>query len=162
DRWRPDRPIRGRREGIPGGDRPRHADLLARPPSSAPAEPAASPSERGYTPVMGRELPMFTPPAGGHDHGAHEPPTIAMGGGLCAVKTGRLTWFGEAGPRRVAEAIAELGLEHVVVTSVARDDLPDGGAHVLADTIRRLREACPGMGVEVLVPDFNGEEAPLR
>jgi len=45
---------------------------------------------------------------------------------------------------------------------VARDDLADGGASVFADTIRRLRDACPEMGVEVLIPDFNGEEAPLR
>jgi lipoic acid synthetase len=82
--------------------------------------------------------------------------------GFCAVKTGRPTWFDEDEPRRVAEAIARLGLEHVVVTSVARDDLPDGGAHVFADTIRRLREASPGMGVEVLIPDFNGEEPALR
>ena len=49
-----------------------------------------------------------------------------------------------------------------MVTCVARDDLPDGGAHVFADTIRQLRERVPGMGVEVLIPDFNGEEAPLR
>jgi lipoic acid synthetase len=82
--------------------------------------------------------------------------------GFCAVKTGRPTWFDEDEPRRVAEAVARLGLEHVVVTSVARDDLPDGGAHVFADTITRLRAASPGMGVEVLIPDFDGEEAPLR
>ncbi len=82
--------------------------------------------------------------------------------GFCNVKTGRPTWFDEDEPRRVAEAISQLGLEHVVVTSVARDDLRDGGAHVFADTIRRLRDAVPGMGVEVLIPDFNGEEAPLR
>jgi lipoic acid synthetase len=82
--------------------------------------------------------------------------------GFCAVKTGRPTWFDEDEPRRVAEAVAALGLEHVVVTSVARDDLPDGGASVFADTIRRLRDACPGMGVEVLIPDFDGADAPLR
>ncbi|MEX2010697.1 MAG: lipoyl synthase [Chloroflexota bacterium] len=82
--------------------------------------------------------------------------------GFCNVKTGRPTWFDEDEPRRVAEAISRLGLEHVVVTSVARDDLPDGGAHVFADTIRRLHDAVPGMGVEVLIPDFNGQEAPLR
>src|SRR5437773_10135377 len=82
--------------------------------------------------------------------------------GFCNVKTGRPTWFDDDEPRRVAEAIEQLGLEHVVVTSVARDDLPDGGAHVFADTIRLLRERVPGMGVEVLIPDFNGEEAPLR
>jgi lipoic acid synthetase len=193
---------------------------------------------------MGRELPMFTPP-GGHDHGPHEPLSIALGGitgfdrpaasgpaadgtvplrrhpdwikarlpsgenyhdlkrllrglelntvceeahcpnigecwdqrtatimilgdtctracGFCAVKTGRPTWNDEDEPRRVALAVAELGLEHVVITSVARDDLPDGGAHVFAETIRRLKAAAPLMGVEVLIPDFNGEEAPLR
>jgi lipoyl synthase len=82
--------------------------------------------------------------------------------GFCAVKTGRPTWFDDDEPRRVAEALSALGLEHVVVTSVARDDLPDGGAHVFADTIRQLRDACPGMGVEVLIPDFNGMEDPLR
>ena len=82
--------------------------------------------------------------------------------GFCAVKTGRPTWFDDDEPRRVAEAVARLGLEHVVVTSVARDDLPDGGAAIFAETIRRLRDACPGMGVEVLIPDFNGEAEPLR
>src|SRR3712207_6658257 len=82
--------------------------------------------------------------------------------GFCNIKTGRPDWFDDDEPRRVAEAISGLGLEHVVVTSVARDDLPDGGAHIFADTIRRLKDACPGMGVEVLIPDFNGAEAPLR
>jgi lipoic acid synthetase len=82
--------------------------------------------------------------------------------GFCAIKTGRPTWFDDDEPRRVAEALEGLGLEHVVVTSVARDDLPDGGASVFAETIRQLRARCPGMGVEVLIPDFNGDEAPLR
>ncbi|HLX35104.1 MAG TPA: lipoyl synthase [Candidatus Limnocylindrales bacterium] len=82
--------------------------------------------------------------------------------GFCNIKTGRPTWFDEDEPRRVADALQDLGLEHVVVTSVARDDLPDGGAHVFANTIRELRARIPGMGVEVLIPDFNGEEAPLR
>ncbi len=82
--------------------------------------------------------------------------------GFCAVKTGRPTWFDDDEPRRVAEAIAPLGLEHVVVTSVARDDLPDGGAGIFAETIRRLRASSPGMGVEVLIPDFNGTDGPLR
>jgi lipoic acid synthetase len=50
----------------------------------------------------------------------------------------------------------------VVVTSVARDDLADGGAHIFAETIRALRRECPGMGVEVLIPDFNGQPTPLR
>ena len=82
--------------------------------------------------------------------------------GFCAVKTGKPTIYDEDEPRRVAEAIRGLGLDHVVITSVARDDLRDGGAAIFAETIRRLRVACPGMGVEVLIPDFNGEVEPLR
>jgi lipoic acid synthetase len=82
--------------------------------------------------------------------------------GFCAVKTGRPTWNDEDEPRRVAEAIGALGLEHVVVTSVARDDLPDGGAHIFAETIRRLKDVAPLMGVEVLIPDFDGKRGPLR
>ena len=82
--------------------------------------------------------------------------------GFCAIKTGRPTWFDDDEPRRVAEAIAVMNLDHVVVTSVARDDLPDGGAGAFAETIRQLRHRKPEMGVEVLIPDFNGEEAPLR
>ena len=82
--------------------------------------------------------------------------------GFCAVKTGKPLVHDLDEPRRVAEAIRGLGLDHVVVTSVTRDDLADGGAGAFAETIRRLRVACPGMGVEVLIPDFNGEEAPLR
>jgi lipoic acid synthetase len=82
--------------------------------------------------------------------------------GFCAVTTGRPLGLDEDEPRRVAEAVHQMGLEHCVVTSVARDDLPDGGAHIFANTITALREACPGMGVEVLIPDFNGQEDPLR
>jgi lipoic acid synthetase len=82
--------------------------------------------------------------------------------GFCAIKTGRPTWFDDDEPRRVAEAVAALGLEHCVVTSVARDDLPDGGAWAFAETIRQLRARCSGMGVEVLIPDFNGDDPPLR
>jgi lipoic acid synthetase len=82
--------------------------------------------------------------------------------GFCAVKTGRPSVYDLDEPRRVSEAIRDLGLDHVVITSVARDDLADGGAGIFAETIRRLRLACPGMGVEVLIPDFDGAEAPLR
>ena len=82
--------------------------------------------------------------------------------GFCAIKTGRPTWFDPDEPRRVADAVAAMGLEHVVVTSVARDDLADGGASVFAETIRQMRDRSPGMGVEVLIPDFNGDDLPLR
>ncbi|MBG0774996.1 MAG: lipoyl synthase [Desulfovibrionaceae bacterium] len=64
-------------------------------------------------------------------------------------------------PRRVAEASAELGLKHVVVTSVTRDDLPDGGAAHFAATVRAVRAALPTATVEVLIPDFQGDERAL-
>jgi lipoic acid synthetase len=82
--------------------------------------------------------------------------------GFCAIKTGKPTWFDDDEPRRVAEAVSAMRLDHVVITSVARDDLPDGGASAFAATIRELRRRSPLMGVEVLIPDFNGEAAPLR
>jgi lipoic acid synthetase len=82
--------------------------------------------------------------------------------GFCAVKTGRPTWNDDDEPRRVAEAIAQMNLEHVVVTSVARDDLADGGAHIFAETIRAIRAHAPQTGIEVLIPDFNGQDEPLR
>ena len=75
---------------------------------------------------------------------------------FCAVKTGRGGPLDEGEPRRVAEAAAELGLKHVVVTSVNRDDLPDGGASHFAETIRQLRALNPQGTVEVLTPDFRG------
>jgi lipoic acid synthetase len=82
--------------------------------------------------------------------------------GFCNIKTGKPTWFDDDEPRRVAEAVAEMRLDHVVVTSVARDDLPDGGAGAFARTIREIRARDSLMGIEVLIPDFNGEEPPLR
>jgi lipoic acid synthetase len=82
--------------------------------------------------------------------------------GFCAVETGRPTWHDPGEPLRVAQAVRHMGLEHVVVTSVARDDLPDGGAGVFAATIREIRRLAPTTGVEVLIPDFDGREAPLR
>lgn len=82
--------------------------------------------------------------------------------GFCAVKTGRPGAVDHDEPRRVAESLAALDLDHVVVTSVARDDLDDGGAGIFAETIRQLRALAPGTGIEVLIPDFDGAEAPLR
>jgi lipoyl synthase len=76
---------------------------------------------------------------------------------FCAVKTGRPSWLDEDEPRRVAESIARLGLVHAVITSVDRDDLPDGGAHVFAETIRQTHRLCPETSVEVLIPDFQGD-----
>ena len=65
-------------------------------------------------------------------------------------------------PRRVAEAVARLELEHVVVTSVNRDELPDGGAGIYAETITRIHELVSSCSVEVLIPDFKGDEESLR
>jgi lipoic acid synthetase len=64
-------------------------------------------------------------------------------------------------PERVAEAIKNMGLKDVVITSVTRDDLPDGGSVIWADTIKRVATASPGIGIEVLIPDFKGDEAAL-
>lgn len=65
-------------------------------------------------------------------------------------------------PRRVAEGAARLGLKHVVITSVTRDDLPDGGADHFAETIRQVKGTMPGCTVEVLIPDFQGNAAALE
>lgn len=79
----------------------------------------------------------------------------------CAIAHGMPTELDEDEPRRVAEAVAELELEHVVVTSVNRDELEDGGAAIFAETIRLTRQARPGCTIEVLTPDFKGDEAAI-
>lgn len=81
---------------------------------------------------------------------------------FCAVTPGRPRAVDPMEPARVAEAARVMGLLHVVVTSVARDDLPDGGASQFAATIRALRAKIPGVSVEVLIPDFGGDEAALE
>jgi lipoic acid synthetase len=77
---------------------------------------------------------------------------------FCAVKTGRPEWFDADEPRRVAEAVRVMGLRYAVLTSVNRDDLPDGGAGIFAATLRRLREHDPHIGVEFLTPDFQHKQ----
>jgi lipoic acid synthetase len=79
----------------------------------------------------------------------------------CSVTTGRPLPLDEAEPSRVAEAVKVLGLRHVVITSVNRDELPDGGAGIFAETIHAIRRALHTCTVEVLVPDFLGDEAAL-
>jgi lipoic acid synthetase len=77
--------------------------------------------------------------------------------GFCAVKTGLPGQPPDPDePRRVADAVGRMGLRHAVVTSVNRDDQPDGGAGIFAATIREIRARVPGCAVEVLVPDFKG------
>ncbi len=81
--------------------------------------------------------------------------------GFCAVAHGRPAWEDWGEPDRVGRTVAEMGLAHVVVTSVNRDDLADGGAGVFARTIEAIRRAAPGCRVEVLIPDFQGSPGAL-
>ena len=76
--------------------------------------------------------------------------------GFCAVKSGRPTELDLAEPERVGDAVARMGVKHAVVTSVNRDELEDGGAHMFAETVREIRRQSPGTTVEVLIPDFRG------
>jgi lipoic acid synthetase len=76
--------------------------------------------------------------------------------GYCAVTHGRPVWEDREEPERVGRAVGELGLEHVVITSVNRDDLADGGAAHFAATTRAIRRHAPGCRVELLIPDFQG------
>ncbi|HEX5544691.1 MAG TPA: lipoyl synthase [Nitrospira sp.] len=79
----------------------------------------------------------------------------------CSVETGRPLPVDEREPGRVAEAVSALGLRHAVITSVNRDELPDGGAWVFAETIRQTKRLNPNCTIEVLIPDFEGNEKAL-
>lgn len=81
--------------------------------------------------------------------------------GFCAVTTGLPVGLDREEPERVAEAVEEMGLRHAVITSVNRDELPDGGASIFAATIRAVRRRNPGATIEVLIPDFRGDDAAL-
>lgn len=90
--------------------------------------------------------------------------TFMIGGAVCTrackfcnTETGRPLPLDPEEPRHVAESIRALGLKHAVVTSVDRDDLPDKGSAHWVETIRQIRELCPGVTVEVLIPDFDGQ-----
>jgi lipoic acid synthetase len=82
--------------------------------------------------------------------------------GFCAVRKGKPQPLDYEEPRRVAEAVAALRVKHAVITSVNRDDDQVGGARIFAETIRQVRELAPECRVEVLIPDFQGFEEPLR
>ncbi len=95
--------------------------------------------------------------------------TFLIGGEICTrrcdfcdIATGRPTELDVDEPRRVAVSIKEMELRYATVTGVARDDLPDGGAWLYAETARQIHELSPGTGVELLVPDFKGGRAPLE
>jgi len=81
---------------------------------------------------------------------------------FCQIDTGRPDPLDRDEPRRVAESVATMGLRYATVTGVARDDLPDEGAWLYAETVRLIHELNPGTGVEVLIPDFSGTPALLR
>ena len=81
---------------------------------------------------------------------------------FCNVQSGKPLPLDEDEPRRVADSVAQMKLRHVVLTSVDRDDQPDGGAHIFANTIREIRAAQPGCTIEVLIPDFKGDREALR
>ncbi len=82
--------------------------------------------------------------------------------GFCAVRTGRPETLDLLEPDRVGRAVAQMGLKHVVVTSVNRDDQPDGGATIFAATIRKIRQYVPDCTVEILTPDFEGVRSSLE
>jgi lipoyl synthase len=80
---------------------------------------------------------------------------------FCQIDTGKPEDLDRDEPRRVAESVAKMGLRYATVTGVARDDLPDGGSWLYAETVRQIRELSPGTRVELLIPDFNGEPGRL-
>jgi len=81
---------------------------------------------------------------------------------FCQIDTGRPEPLDRDEPRRVAESVATMGLKYATVTGVARDDLPDEGAWLYAETIRAIHAASPGTGVEILIPDFSGNPELLQ
>src|SRR5215510_13810774 len=80
---------------------------------------------------------------------------------FCQIDTGKPDPLDRDEPRRVAESVRTMGLRYATVTGVCRDDLPDGGAWLYAETVRQIHTLLPGCGVELLIPDFNGEPALL-
>jgi lipoyl synthase len=81
---------------------------------------------------------------------------------FCQIDTGKPAEYDRDEPRRVAESVAQMGLRYATVTGVARDDLPDGGSWLYAETARQIHATVPGCGVELLVPDFNGDREQLE
>jgi lipoyl synthase len=81
---------------------------------------------------------------------------------FCATKTGKPHPVDESEPEKIAQSVKHLNLKHVVITSVDRDDLPDGGAAIWAETVRKVKELNPGITIETLVPDFGGNAVQLQ
>ncbi len=80
---------------------------------------------------------------------------------FCQIDTGKPADFDADEPRRVAESVQKMGLRYATVTGVARDDLPDGGAWLYAETVRQIHQLLPGTGVELLIPDFDADPGQL-
>jgi lipoic acid synthetase len=151
---------------VPVGDRPPKPEWLK----------VRAPGSPNYTRLKGlmRDLKLHTVCEEAHcpnvgecwEHGAA---TFMILGDVCtrncaycAVAHGRPPRYDLEEPTRVAEAIAEMQLRHAVITSVDRDDLPDFGAFIFAETIRQVKARLPDCSVEVLVPDFQGNEDSIR
>jgi lipoyl synthase len=80
---------------------------------------------------------------------------------FCQIDTGKPAAYDPDEPRRVAESVEQMGLRYATITGVARDDLPDGGAWLYAETVRQIHSRLPGCGVELLIPDFNAVPSQL-
>jgi lipoic acid synthetase len=160
--------------------RPRHPEKAHRPDQPAPRKPAwirvKAPGSAGFaaTAAIVRAHKLATvceearcPNIGECWEKKHATfmimgETCTRACAFCNVRTGLPDALDEGEPARVADAVAKLGLTHVVVTSVDRDDLPDGGAGHFAQTIRAIRAAAPGVTIEVLTPDFLRKDGALE
>ncbi len=160
--------------------RPRHPEKAGRPDMPSPPKPdwirVRAPSSRGYadTRKIMRDNALVTVceeagcPNIGECWDKKHATFMIMGDtctracAFCNVKTGLPEALDAAEPQRVADAVAKLGLAHVVVTSVDRDDLADGGAAHIAATVREIREACPTTTIEILTPDFLRKDGALE
>ena len=160
------------------------APLVQIQPSVAPAEPARKPSwlkvkapgGPNYLALkhMMRDLKLHTVCEEAHcpnigECWEHKAATFMILGDLCtrncaycAVAHGTPLPLDAGEPRRLGDAVAQMGLKHVVITSVDRDDLPNGGAEVFAACIAEIRRRLPETSVEVLIPDFKGNPEALR
>ncbi|MGO9358632.1 MAG: lipoyl synthase [Xanthobacteraceae bacterium] len=160
--------------------RPRHPEKAGRPDAASPAKPGwirvRAPTTRGYADTRNivRENGLVTVceeagcPNIGECWDKKHATFMIMGDtctracAFCNVKTGLPGQLDDAEPGHVAEAVRKLGLAHVVITSVDRDDLADGGATHFARTIQALRAACPTTTVEILTPDFLRKDGALE
>jgi lipoyl synthase len=160
--------------------RPRHPEKAHRPDMPSPSKPdwirVRAPNSRGYADtrkiVRDNGLVTVCEEAGcpniGECWDKKHATFMIMGDtctracSFCNVKTGMPEALEVAEPERVADAVARLGLAHVVVTSVDRDDLADGGADHFARTVRAIRGACPSTTIEILTPDFLRKDGALE